>query len=220
MWSTSTPRPTARSAILDAGIDRINLSVDGISTEMYREFTRTAVDFDRFVENLGYLYANKGECEICVKTVGDILSEEEKTRFYDIFGNISDRIFIENIAPCWPGFDVEQAMGIEIKEGIYGQAITEVQVCPYIFYSMALNSDGSVSLCFLDWGRKLLVGDARTESIREIWQGRPMRRHQLTHLRGERKQDPICAGCGQLSHCLPDNIDPYASLLLERLNGK
>lgn len=205
--------------ILAAGIDRLNISVDGVSSEQYRDFTRTDVDFDRFVEHLTYLYEQRGTCEICIKIVGDILSDEEKTRFYSIFGNIADRIFIENIAPCWPGFDVEEAMGIEIKTGIYGQEIGEVQVCPYIFYSMAVNSDGSVSLCFLDWGRKLLVGDAHTETLKQIWDGRAMLQHRVTHLRGERKQSPVCAGCGQLSHCLPDNIDPYAAELLKRLIG-
>lgn len=206
--------------LLDAGIDRINISVDGVSAEQYREFTRTTIDFDRFVENIRYLYEQKGTCEICVKTVGDILSDEDKQRFYSIFGDISDRVFIENIAPCWPGFDVEECMDIEIKEGIYGQPVQEVQVCPYIFYSMAVNSDGTVSLCFLDWERRLITGDARTESIKDVWEGQTLRQHQLAHLRGNRKMNQTCASCGQLSHCQPDNIDVFASLLLDRLETR
>ncbi len=203
--------------LMDAGIDRINISVDGISSEQYREFTRTDVDFNSFVDNIRYLYQRKGTCEICVKTVGDILTEAEKKLFYDIFGDISDRVFIENIAPCWPGFDVEECMDIEIKEGIYGQPIEEVQVCPYIFYSMAVNSDGTVSLCFLDWERKLIVGDARAESIRGIWNGRPLLDQQLAQLKGKRKTNSTCSSCGQLTHCQPDNIDSFAALLFDRL---
>lgn len=209
--------PERVGPILDAGIDRINISVDGMSTEQYWAFTKSRVDFDKFVNNIRWLYERKGSCEICVKIPGDILSGEDKRRFYDTFGNIADRVFIENFAPCWPSFDVEERTGVKITEGIYGNAIQDVSVCPYIFYSMAVNSDGTVSLCFLDWSRTLTIGDARIESLKAIWNSESMHQHRLAHLRGRRKDDPTCAGCGQLSHCLPDNIDMYADILLKRI---
>lgn len=210
--------PDRVGPILDAGIDRINISVDGMSSAQYWEFTQTRVDFDRFVDNIRQLYQRKGDCEICVKIPGDILDEADKQRFYDIFGEIADRVFIENFAPCWPSFDVEERTGIEITEGIYGNSIHDIETCPYIFYSMAVNTDGSVSLCFLDWARTLPIGDVRTESLKAIWNGEAMRRHRIAHLSGCRKDDPTCAACGQLSHCLPDNIDPYRWQLLERID--
>lgn len=209
--------PERVGPILDAGINRINISVDGMSTEQYWEFTKTRVDFNRFVKNIRRLYERKGDCEICVKIPGDSLSEEDKQRFFDTFGDIADRVFIENFAPCWPAFDVEERTGIKINEGIYGNAIHEVSVCPYIFYSMTVNTDGTVSLCFLDWARTLTIGDVRVQSLKAIWNGEPMHQHRVAHLRGNRTDDPTCAGCGQLSHCLPDNIDSHASMLLERL---
>lgn len=211
--------PDRVGPILDAGIDRINISVDGMSTEQYWQFTQTRVDFDRFVDNIRRLYERKGDCEICVKIPGDILNDEDRQRFFDTFGDIADRVFIENFAPCWPTFDVEERTGIQITEGIYGNTIQEVKVCPYIFYSMAVNTDGSVSLCFLDWARKLGIGDVRRESLKSIWNGDAMRRHRLAHLQGRRKDDSTCAACGQLSHCLPDNIDAWAPTLLDRIQA-
>jgi radical SAM protein with 4Fe4S-binding SPASM domain len=92
-----------------------------------------------------------------------------------------------------------------------------VDTCPYIFYSLAVNSDGSVSLCFLDWGRKLVIGDLRRQSLAEIWTGEELFRHRMLHLQGNRSDNEVCAACGQLSHCLPDNIDPHAAALAEKL---
>lgn len=209
--------PDRVGPILDAGIDRINISVDGMSSEQFWTFTKTRVDFDKFVDNIRRLYERKGDCEICIKIPGDILSEADKEKFYATFGDIADRVFIENFAPCWPTFDIEDRLGIEITEGIYGNTIADIKVCPYIFYSMAVNTDGTVSLCFLDWARKLVIGDTRTESIKSIWAGEQLRQHRIAHLAGKRKENPTCAACGQLSHCLPDNIDSYASALLERI---
>ncbi len=203
--------------VLDAGIDRINISVDGLSDEQFLEFAGARVDFDKFVDNIRRLYEMKGDCEILIKIAGDFLCEEDKARFYSTFGNYADRIFIENVAPCWPEFDLQERLGVSMSKGIYDQPLTEVSTCPYIFYSLSVNSDGSVSLCFLDWARKLIVGEAQTESLKDIWNGDRLFRHRLAHLQGKRKGDPVCSDCGQLTHCLPDNIDPFASRLAEKL---
>lgn len=133
------------------------------------------------------------------------------------FGDYVDRIFIENVAPCWPEFDVKDSLGVDMAKGIYDQPINEVNTCPYIFYSISVNSDGSVSLCFLDWARKLIIGDVRNQSLKEIWNGEALFQHQIDNLRGKRKENPVCRQCGQLSHCLPDNIDPYVEAIAGRL---
>jgi radical SAM protein with 4Fe4S-binding SPASM domain len=203
--------------LVGAGLDRINISVDAMSDDQFLEFTRTKVNFESYVERVKFLYDNRQQCEICVKIAGDYLSDAEKKRFFEVFGDISDRIFIENTAPCWPEFDVEQRTGITISKGIYDNPIAEVHICPYIFYSMSVNSDGSVSLCFLDWARKLIIGDARTQSLREIWSGKKLFNYQMVNLKGERTTSPVCSQCGQLSHCLPDNIDTFSEILREKL---
>ena len=204
-------------ALVDAGLDRINISVDGLSDSDFEKFTRTKVNFTEFVEKIRFFYENRKGCEVCIKMPGDFLSPDEKDFFFATFGDISDRISLENIAPCWPEFGVEERMGIEIKTGIYNNPINDIDVCPYVFYSMAVNSDGTVSVCFLDWSRKMQIGDVRNNSLKEIWRGEEMHNHQLAHLRGERKEHPVCGNCGQLSHCMPDNIDSHAAMLLNKL---
>ena len=148
-----------------------------------------------------------------VKINGDTLTEEEKKQFYELFGDISDGVYIEHIMSCWPEFELKDVK-INQEVGIYGQEIKEVTVCPYVFYSFSVNSDGSVSACFLDWSRKLIMGDVKKESIKEIWNGAKLRDFQKMFLRKKRKNHIICGKCGQMSHGLPDNIDNYAEELL------
>jgi radical SAM protein with 4Fe4S-binding SPASM domain len=203
--------------LIDAGLSRINISVDGLSDEQFLQFTGTKVNFKQFVENVRFFYKNKNGCEVCIKMPADRLDENSKKLFFKIFGDIADRISLENFAPCWPGFNVEERTGVEIKVGIYNNPITNVQICPYIFYSISVNSDGTVSLCFLDWERRLIIGDIRKQCLKDVWRGEELFKHQWEHLHGKRKRHPVCAGCGQLSHCLPDNIDPYARDLAKKL---
>jgi radical SAM protein with 4Fe4S-binding SPASM domain len=202
---------------LEAGLDRINISVDGLSDAQFLEFARVKVDFRGFVNNIRQLFEMKGDCEICIKTAGDFLSEADKEMFYRTFGDYADRIFIENVAPCWPEFDVQDRLGISIAKCIYDQPVENIKTCPYIFYSLTVNSDGTVSLCFLDWARKLMVGDVRQQSLKDIWNGNALHLHRREHLRGNRGNQPVCHACGQLSHGAADNIDPYAAQLLTRL---
>ena len=213
--------PKMSEALVEAGLDRLNISVDGLSDEQFWEFTKAKVNFEVFAEQIRHLYAvSRGKMEICLKLIGDKFTEDDHKKFYDTFGDYSDRIFIENLAPCWPEFDVETRMDVEITTGIYQQEVSNTNTCPYIFYAMSVNSDGTVSVCFLDWARKLVIGDTRKESLKDIWNGDPMFEIQKMHLKGDRCKNDTCGNCGQLTHCLPDNIDPYAEELLERIIAK
>lgn len=209
--------PARMGPILEAGLDKINLSIDGMSDEALLRFTGFPVKFDTMVENIRWLYANKGACEVVIKIPDELLEPGERERFFDTFGDICDRISTEKFAPCWPGFDVEERSGIKITGGIYQQEPTETETCPYIFYSYSVNSDGLVSSCFLDWERKLVIGDVRKQSMKSIWTSERMQALRIQHLEGRRREHSVCSSCGQLSHCLPDNIDRFAGGLLEKM---
>lgn len=211
--------PERLGPVLEAGLDKINISVDGMNPEQYRRFTGADFDFDGFVRNVRWLYENKGQCEVVVKIPGELITEAQRQEFFDTFGDHCDRIFIENFAPCWPQFDIEAHTGVTISQGIYQQPVGETETCPYIFYGISVNADGLVSSCFLDWGRKLVVGDVRTTALKEIWNAPALNALRLQHLEGRRRENAVCSGCGQLSHCLPDNIDPYQSELLARFKA-
>lgn len=204
-------------AIIEAGLDRINISIEGVSARQYKDFSGCAVDFDNLAGQIRYFYEHKTSTEMIVKVNGDILTEEQKQYFLDTFGDITDGIFIESIMDCWPTFE-QTKVAVNEERGIYGGTIHEVMVCPYVFYSFAVNSDGTVSPCFLDWHRKLVVGDVRTENLVELWNGEKMDEYRTLFLRGARKSHPICGSCGQLRQGQPDDIDRFAPALLQKFS--
>ena len=203
-------------AIIGAGLDLINISIDGLDAEQLQHFAKAEVDYPSFVDNIRYLHSIKGNCKIVIKTTTEIIGAARKQEFFDTFGNYCDKIFVENTSPCWPDFDVEERMGIEITQGLYGNAIVEQTACPYIFYSMSVNSDMNVSACFVDWSRGLIIGDARSHSLRDIWNSDAMNGHRLAHLDGLRKSHSVCGSCGQISHCGPDSIEDTLDVMKQR----
>jgi len=217
--NASLLNPERNIEIVEAGLDRINISVVGVNENQYLKFCNYKIDFNKFVDNIRHLYKNRKNCEMIIKINGDTISNDDKNKFYEIFGDIADGVYIEHIMSCWPEFELK---GVKFNEklGIYGQNIKEIQVCPYIFYSFSINSDGSASACFLDWSRKLIIGDVKTENVKDIWNGVKLLSYQNMFLKKKRKDHHICCNCGQMSHGLPDNIDEYAQMLLKRLEGK
>jgi MoaA/NifB/PqqE/SkfB family radical SAM enzyme len=211
--------PEKSLAIIDAGLDRINISIEGINSQQYLNFSQFSLDFERFVGNIRFFYQHRKNCEMIIKINGDILGPGDKEKFYEIFGDIADGIYIESIMSCWPEFELN---GVQVNRevGIYQQEIKEVVVCPYVFYSFSINADGVASACYLDWARKLVIGDVRTQSVKQIWNGEKLRELQRIFLRKERKAHAVCANCGQMTHGNPDNIDVYSNLLLKKILHK
>lgn len=205
--------------LIEAGLDRINISIEGVNKEQYKSFSKVDIDYEKLVDNIKFFYENKKQCEVLVKINGDSLSEDEKQLFLDTFGDYCDRIYIEHIMSCWPEFEIKD---VEVNQdfGIYGQEIKEVSVCPYPFYSISINSDGKVSLCFLDWSRKLVVGDVNERTIKDIWLGDEMNNYRKMFLEGKRKDHPVCKDCGQLTHGMPDNIDAFKEEILLKIKAK
>ncbi len=211
--------PELNKKIINAGIDQINISVNGVNSEQVLKFTRTKIDFEKYIKNIENLYKNKGNCKIHIKAIKQNLSSEDEVKFYGLFGNLADSIFLENLSPVWPEFHFDNAK-IIIGSGQYGQTLLEKQVCPYIFYIIVVNSDGTVSTCNQDWKRRLIVGNTAIKSLKDIWFGDNLNRYRFIHLDGERKNIETCANCDAISYCTLDNIDSSSSEIKYRLLNK
>lgn len=208
--------PELSLKIIEAGIDRINISIEGINEEQYFNIANVKIDFQRLVDQISFFYRNKNQCEVSIKIVGNHLTDEDKRRFYDIFGDICDFIFIENIVPIWYNFEYED-INVETNKSVIGEQIDYVDICPQIFYSFAINSDGTVSSCCSDWSRKLIIGDTKIESVKNIWNGSLLKELQISMLKGNRKNHPICSSCGMPIYNSNDRIDQYKKIILDKL---
>ena len=197
--------------LIDSGIDRINISIEGMNSSQYKKFTGRDIDFKRLCKNIEHLYKNKTDLTIFAKINGDYLTEDEKNQFLDTFKPITDGCNIEYTMNCWYDLDVPDKNN---ELGVYGQKREKVDICPYIFYSMMVHADGIVSVCFLDWKQKMVIGDTHFNSLREIWDSKTFNDFRIDMLNG--KKNHICANCDQLKAGMPVNLDPYREELLKR----
>jgi len=72
--------------------------------------------------------------------------------------------------------------------------------CFYPFYQTLIDYDGSVLLCCHDWGKKLIVGNIKSQSIIDIWNNNVLKRVRMNLAQANRNFPPcnLCDTPGEL----------------------
>ena len=207
-------------AIADAGLDRARISIEAIDAEGYYDLTGNRIDWNEFIDNLSFFYNNKGNCEVYIKTVdATVETKEKKELFYKIFEGICDKISIEHIIPIWSNYQqLNEDFSINEGEGLHGDKIREVKICPFPFYSCVINPEGQVTACCNDWRRKIVIGNVVDESMYKIWHGEKI--YSFWHdmlKKGRRNSSEACALCEYPNYDAVDNIDEQVETILSNI---
>jgi len=222
------------SDLILAGLQRINISLEGLSDERYYQVAGVRQKFSEIVSGVRDLFEQKeklkSELQIYVKIADHahslkkegnqvfVLSDEERKFFFDTFGPICDEIFIEKVVPQWAETQLDRQNDVE-ETGMYGQNIAKwKEACPFIYMYLHFNCDGTVSPCTLDWPRKVVIGNALTQSVSEIWNGQALRELQVAQLAGHRKCISLCGSCSAPMVCVEEDLDPHSEYLLDILD--
>lgn len=211
--------PKLNQELVDSGIDRIRISIEAIDDEGYKNIANVNMDIKVLVDNIADLYKrSRGKTEIYIKTVdASVDTESKKELFYTMFGDICDKIFIDNVIPMWSDFEkINEAYNFEKKLGVHGQEIRNVEICPYPFYSFIINSDGEITVCCADWKRKIVIGDAKKESVVDIWKGKTYQSFLKDMLVKKRNNFEMCRKCLLPMYDCNDNIDMYGEELSKK----
>ncbi len=206
--------------LADSGINRIRISIEAISQKRYEDIANTNINFDKFIDNIRDLYERcRGKAEIYIKTVDiAVPTEKDKNKFFKIFGDICDRIFIDHIIPLWSDFnELNDYFELQKNVGTHGQTVKQVIICPFPFYSLVINADGDVTACCADWKRKLIFGNLTTTSLKQVWNSDLLHKFWID-LASKKKNDyEMCKKCLLPTFDCNDNIDDYGTKILKHL---
>ncbi len=202
------------SALVDAGLQKIRISVEALSDEKYLKTTKTPIAFADIVHNVRMFHKlSRGTTFIYVKIIDAGLTEAEKREFFETFTPIADAVSIENLMPVTE--EAADVVGANQK-GMTGVSLSSGRsICPSPFYSLSVHVDGNVGVCCADWHHKTKVGSLREGSLADIWNGDKLRRFRADQLTKSWKQMPECAGCTMAEHYpVYEDLDQYRERLL------
>ena len=208
--------PELNTRLINCGLTWIGISVESVSSQGYLDICGAKVDYEKFKKNIADLYRRKKtETHLYIKIADANLSEAQKLKFREDFEPICDTYAIEKLMG-WSYSSVKDFTLGTNPDTYDGLPFTEKDVCPYPFYVMAVNFNGSVSLCGNDWSHSTVVGNLSENSLQEVWNGEALFNFRKMLLEGRRCENRACGDCYYLK-IVPDNIDPDKEKIFEKL---
>lgn len=211
--------------IIKSGVNQINISIEHVSASGYKKVTSTYSNYEAIRKNVEFLFKEKtqlgSDLKIHTKIIDIGLSKDEKNKFLNDFSPISDRVNIDTLMGWSLSEQKDFKLGMTVDKGMDGQSPIKNsrEICPLPFYTMAINFNGMVSVCCVDWSWGTIIGDVRKESLIDIWAGKKLKEFRLQHLRKERSKIKVCTNCHYLLGVKQDSdIDNHSEELLLKFN--
>jgi len=221
--NASLLKPELSDGLIDAGLTRLRISVQGTDAEKYKKHCGINLNFKKFVDGIRYFYEkSRGKCSIYIKIIEEELyGEDDKQKFFDIFGGICDEIFVENLVRAQPMMgDYDEK--IPLTRTFYGEIAQKRDVCPYIFYTLQTDSEGNCYPCPpLSLPLNFSLGNIFEQPLRKIWTGEKMQKLRLSHLKKDGSKYDICKKCTNYLCFTPeeDNLDNHTHEIIKKIEG-
>lgn len=152
--------------VIDLKVDGVGFSLDGIGE--LNDSIRLGAKYSIIERNIKYLLSkrlNKPEVFLSVCSYGK--NDDQLMDVYREWAQFVDRITLIPSMAADNTIDHEE----HYLEG--SELISPPPFCVYPFEVMAVSWNGVVTGCCLDYAFKLNLGDANTNSLKDIWHGSP-----------------------------------------------
>ncbi len=172
--------------LIAAGLNKISFSIDATSEDAY-ERSKGRRKYGVVVENVRRFLKNKpAHVKVAVKFICMKENAGEEDEFVNIWQGSGAELIL-NEYHDWSGSVRDSSL--------HGILPISENACESPFYSLAVNWDGTVSVCCVDWDSQGLAGDVREQSLEEIWRGEKLRSMRKLHLEGRACEISACDGC-------------------------
>jgi MoaA/NifB/PqqE/SkfB family radical SAM enzyme len=188
-------------ALAEAGLSRIRISIQHVSDDGYFTVALRSISYldilQRVTEFYDALRRHADPPRVHVKLLDTGLGEEDKKLFLDDFAGVADELHIDHVMgwnhPELFDFTLHRAptTGMDPSNPLR----PDRSVCPQPFFTLAVNSNGLVSACCVDWAQEVTIGDAAVESLSDIWGGERLHDLRALHLQHRRSEHPACGSC-------------------------
>ena len=200
-----------------SGVDRIVVSLQGMTAQKYKDTCGVQIDYDQFYHNLEILSRTKKQMH--VKVVDAALDAGEEELFYEKYRPIAERVYVEKVVPIWKDAG-KNAGDADFSGNKYGSKFPKQHCCPVLFHTMVVTPQGDVYPC-----TQLLfpqpLGNVKANTLVNLWNSEERLRMLQEQLEG--REMAACHGCYIKENSIfmeEDLIDPYSEEVLDRVLQK
>jgi radical SAM protein with 4Fe4S-binding SPASM domain len=187
----TTLSPERSAELLRTGLnsaDQLTISFLGHAKESH-EATMVGVDHDRVVRNVLGLMRLRKQLRVNGPVVETILNPTPATRHET-----------EEFLRFWQGkVDHARIGGISLSFQEYkrerADSVVRTSPCTQVYERMPVTWDGRVPQCVTDFDGDWIVGDLRSDSIMDVWNGERMQTIRRVHQERQFEKMPLCLHC-------------------------
>jgi MoaA/NifB/PqqE/SkfB family radical SAM enzyme len=178
------------TALLDSGLDRLECSMDADDADGYLAM-RGRDHFERVRNNVTAFLA--------AKRARGVARPVTSIQFMRTPAVVAE---LDRLVARWRPWLGPDDFVMTIEPASFAGAIPVVpetngarRPCQWLFSSLMILQDGTVTMCGADWDAHAPLGTVRTSSIAAIWDGEELARRRRAHLDGQYGSVDVCGGC-------------------------
>lgn len=171
--------------LIKSGLDDVTFSIDAVNSETFKKIK--GEDKLKIVEHnvLRFVELRKKMRSktpfLRAKIIGCDINRSEIPTFLERWGNLVDEAYTQEI----------NTFGGWIKLKQKGPSFP----CQSLWYTLAVNWDGTVNLCSDDYGGYESLGSLQNNTLYEIWTGEKVNQYREFMWKGKRSEIPVCRDC-------------------------
>lgn len=186
-------RPGVAERMLESGPARMIVSLDGYDELSYQQIRGTRADFTSAIANLHHLARllehSPSATEVSIRMIRMHRNEQHLERFKEEWEGHGIKVELRDFFP-WTEKDLT-GLG-EVKK------YPPFMPCPFPWQYLAIQWDGTVVPCCRDYNAVNAMGNVRTQTLREIWNGEKYAAFRQQHRTGCFGDNAFCSGCTEL----------------------
>ena len=166
------------------GLDSIKFSFQGVTKKGY-QYMRNTPNFHRILHHVQSLHQTREmlEAEAPFIQIGTTITHEPDIaveQFKSMVDNYTDAVYV----------GTTRDLQCPSRRDQYCE-------CPEVFDKLSINWDGTVSACCGDYDNYTIIGDAKTDSLEDIWHGGGLLRFRKMLLEYRHNENHLCARCAR-----------------------
>lgn len=205
--------------LVKAGLTRLRISLEGLSSQDYKKHASVNVDFETMVENIHYFYEHCGDTKVYIKIIDYMVPDTQtQDKFHKMFQPLCHSLAIEHLTPTIEEIDYNELSGNrENNRPQNGEKLIESSICPQPFYMMQINPDGNVVPC-CSMKYPMILGNVLEDSVDNVWNGQTYNLFRRNMLEGVWNASEVCKNCTLYRYDLheEDKLDDVAIELKEK----
>lgn len=163
--------------MFENGLSYIKYSIESVEDDKHKSIRGEASDFSESYNKILQLLdakKQKGYRTVIVITMLDLNRKDQAEDYRKLkaaFAGKDVYIYLKSEDQQWYRQDYHGTKSVHWSEA-----------CKHPWMSMTIKSNGEVAMCMEDFNNEIVLGDARTDALRAIWNGAKYRKFREDHL--------------------------------------